>query len=238
MNVQVSLFVAEQEQRLSAQGRTAQRLGEAGVRFLEYIWGPVFDFNFTGLAWTGPFEARNNRRLAPACSEFAFERAGRKLLVQLDEPPRRMRAAAFIEHDALLLRSNRLLLEGWLPLRFSWQQLWRHPHECRELLRRAVLGSSTASGGRADCRIRERSPAYGVGRPDDPELWHTRKTIVMELAASRQGQVRPREVAALFNISSQAAGEWLRRWVLEGLLSAVGGSQRTTVFLMKEQPYN
>ncbi|MCD1259498.1 hypothetical protein B5M42_011720 [Paenibacillus athensensis] len=201
---------------------------------MEHIWGPMFDFKFNGLVWNGYFEAGHAGGPDPSCSEFAFERVGRKLLVQVDEPPRWQHDTGLFDRDAQLLRSNRLLLEGWLPLRFSWQQLWRRPYECRELLYKAVLGSAKPGSAHTAWCWRERPAEYGALSPDELELWHKRKAVVLELAASRRGRVRPREVAAIFNISSRVAAEWLVRFTLEGHLSAIAGPSQITVFVLPE----
>lgn len=44
-----------------------------------------------------------------------------------------------LERDCI--RYNRLIAEGWLVLRFSWDQVMRHPERVRELVRRTLLQS-------------------------------------------------------------------------------------------------
>ncbi|UKS24962.1 hypothetical protein LOZ80_25620 [Paenibacillus sp. HWE-109] len=68
----------------------------------------------------------------------------------------------------------------------------------------------------------------------EPDLWTSRKQLILQLAERRNGKIRLLDVAAECNVNIRIAGKWLKQLAMEGTLSFVAGHRSTMVYAIKD----
>ena len=182
MHPNLKKFVADFEREAALAGSFRKKLGSGELRFLENVWGPAFDDDYTGLKAEYPFkDAKGGQRFA----DFVYVRQGMKLVVEIDGFTTHHRDIAPGEFDDHLARQNDLVLAGWLVLRFSLRQIERRPSVCMRQLKQAIghLWSLTVN-------------RYTAGET----RWHNRRQAIVQLAMHGGGTIRAADIAAAFGI--------------------------------------
>lgn len=186
-------------------------LNGLAVRFLDQVWGPVFDYRFEGLEAEMPFrDIRGKQRFA----DFRYTDGIVRTAIELDGYTTHAKNISSAQFDDHLERQNDLLLQGWFLLRFSSGMVIEKPEVCRRQLMQALgRWHYVRAGGLSEERA---------------SIWEFRMQRIVRIALRQGGYVRPRDVTRAFKISSHTASEWLRKLARDGWLEPVGGVQRIT----------
>jgi len=212
MHPNLKKFIADFEREAALSGSYRKRLGSGELRFLEMVWGPAFDHDYTGLQAEYPFkDAKGGQRFA----DFVYVRQGIKLIIEIDGFTTHLRDISPGEFDDHLARQNELVLSGWLVLRFSLRQIERYAPVCVRQLKQAIGHLWSLSASRY---------TSGAAR------WHTRRQAIIQLAMHGEGTVRPVDIASSFGIGPRTAASWLKRAAAEGMLEPASGTARITAY--------
>jgi len=212
MHPNLKKFIADFEREAALSGSYRKKLGSAELRFLELVWGPAFDDDYTGLKAEYPFkDAKGGQRFA----DFVYVRQGMKLVIEIDGFTTHLRDISPGEFDDHLARQNELVLSGWLVLRFSLRQMERKAAACIRQLKQAIGHLWSVSAKR-----------YEAGEA----RWHTRRQAIIQLASHAEGTIRPIDIAAAFGIGPRTAASWLKRAAAEGMLEPASGTSRITAY--------
>ena len=108
-------------------------------------------------------------------------------------------------------RQNQLVLDDWIVLRFSYDDIRDRPRQCQQTIQQ-LLGKY-----------------YGNGDDGSDQLGLSMREREIVRWASRQGiggSFAPKEAEALLAVSHRTARQTLRRLLHAGLLEQAGGNQR------------
>jgi len=214
MHPAVESYVAEQNRKAIA--RKANPLNGLAIRFLEEVWGPVFDFRFEGLEAESPFkDFRGRQRFA----DFRYDDGNARTAIELDGYTTHAKHVSSEQFDDHIERQNDLLFQGWFLVRFSSGMVIEKPEVCRRQLIQTI-------GHWHYIR-------FGELAEEDAELWADRRKRILRIATRQGGVIRPVDVTKLYRVSNQTAASWLRRFSSEGYLEPAGGCQRITSYRVK-----
>ncbi|WP_127583413.1 DUF559 domain-containing protein [Paenibacillus koleovorans] len=202
-------FIEEFEREARMKGHYRATLGEMELAFLNQVWGPEFQYNFSGLHAEYPFkDYKGGQRFA----DFVYVRSGIRLLMEIDGFTTHARNLVPSEFDDHLSRQNDLILSGWLVLRFSANQVQRHPQECKRVIKQAIGHWWSLT--------------HAVVPAKDADVWAFRRQHLVHLAIRHRGNITPKHVASEFDITNEAAVKWLKRYRDEGTFTGNGEGQR------------
>jgi hypothetical protein len=199
-------------------GSYRSQLGPLELAFLERVWGPAFEYDFSGLTAEYPFK---DFKSGDRFIDFRFNDGVRKTMIELDGFTTHARNISPGEFDDHLERQNDLLLQGWFLLRFSRSMVMNKAEVCQRQLMHAMGKWHYLRGGSV------------VWRED--EKWSNRRAMVLRTAIRCGGSVRPIDVALALGISRQTAVLWLRRFVMEGTFVAGVGNGRVNRYFLPEE---
>jgi hypothetical protein len=212
MHPNLRKFIADFEREAAISGSYRKKLGGGEILFLEAVWGPGFNYDYTGLKAEHPFkDSRGGQRFA----DFVYVRRGMKLIVEIDGFTTHLRDISPAEFDDHLRRQNDLVLSGWTVLRFSTRQLERNPSACIRQLKQGIGHLWSVSMSK-----------HAAGE----SIWLSRREEIIQLAMHRDGMLRVSDVAESFCIGPRTASGWLRRFAAEGMLVPASGSVRITAY--------
>ncbi len=169
MHPNLRKFIADFEREAALSGSYRRKLGGGEILFLEAVWGPGFNYDYTGLKPEFPFkDSKGGKRFA----DFVYVRRGMRLTVEVDGFTTHLSDISPAEFDDHLTRQNDLVLSGWTVLRFSTRQLERNPAACIRQLKQALghLWSAAMS-------------KHAAGE----SVWLSRREEIIQLAMHRDG---------------------------------------------------
>lgn len=215
MNQFVQQFIDQFQRKAALNGSFRAKLGNAEIAFLEQVWGPAFQYEFTGLKAEYPFkDFKGGQRYA----DFVYVRGGMKLVIEIDGFTTHARDITPGEFDDHLMRHNDLVLSGWLLLRFSAAQVSQRPLICQRQLKQAIghwwsITQTSAAGAHND-------------------LWQLRLQQVTRIALQQGGSVRPVDLTSGLGTHPRTAAKWLKRFEQTGALQPAKGQKRTTRYIL------
>ena len=213
----LSAFIENHERESAKQFRYRRTIGHAERMCLEEVIGPALQYNFEGLRAEFPFkDFKGGDRFV----DFVYVRGGIKLIIEVDGFHTHAKDITSAEFDDHLSRQNDLILQGWLILRFSANQVERQPMVCRRQLMQAIGYWWTIT--------------LGNFQPGDRSMWESRKRAVIHIASRQGGEIRCRDVAKHFAIHRKTAHEWLQRFVEDKVLLPQLSKQRITSYRLKQ----
>ena len=216
MHHQLQAFIEQFEREALLNGSYRRKLGKAEISFLEKVWGPAFQYNFEGLKAEYPFkDAKGGQRFA----DFVYVRNGIRLLIEIDDFTSHAREISPGDFDDHLSRQNDMILSGWLVLRFSGRQVEKRPQICQRQLKQAVGHWWSLTQGNHSLNEREK--------------WSLRTRRIVQIAAQRNGTVKPAEVAADFGVSNRSAAMWMKRLSEEGVFESQKEQLRTRHYRLR-----
>jgi very-short-patch-repair endonuclease len=217
MHPAVETHVKAMEAEAVRKGSYRNKLGGNEKAFLEYVWGPEFDYKFEGLTAEYPMkDYKGGDRFA----DFTYIRGSLKLLIEIDDfssHAKHLSPGDFADH---LMRQNDLVLEGWTILRFTAFQVKKSSMICRRQIKQAI--------GRWWVRTQTENPF----RMEDRALLCRSRLI--ELALHETRPIRTADVARAFQISRPTALHWLRRFAAEGLLVPIKAKQKVVGYQLHQ----
>jgi len=196
----VEAYVRKLEEEAIRKGSYRKKLGPNEIAFLEYVWGPEFDYNFEGLQAEYPLkDYKGGERFA----DFTYIRGTLRLLIEIDDFTTHARNISPGEFGDHLLRQNDFVLDGWIVLRFSAYHVKKHSMLCRRQLKQAIGGWWV--------RTQADNPFRGEGRTS------AMRGVLTEMALRTGAPLKPAEVARAYKISRSTAMKWLVKFTEEGL---------------------
>jgi very-short-patch-repair endonuclease len=215
MHPEVERFIAMFEQEAIRKGHYRKQLGKYEQIFLEGVWGPAFQFDFSGLRAEYPFkDSKGGDRFV----DFVFIQDGMRFIFEIDGFTTHARDISPGDFDDHLLRQNELILSGWFLLRFSANQVERKAEYCQKQILQAIghwwsLSHSMDSKG-----------AYS---------WEERKKRISQLALRKKGVLRTKDIEAEFGLVHRTALNWLQRMVKDDLLTPIKPNERVIEYQLK-----
>ncbi|MFD0697787.1 hypothetical protein ACFQZT_27295 [Paenibacillus sp. GCM10027628] len=190
-------------------------LTQAEALFLKSIWWPIALHDEEIWKSEHPISHLGSSK---SVDGFWFTQNGARLFIEISElRSDRLSMQEFCDHMQL---HNELMLGGWQVLKLNPIQVENDPISCQKMLRHALDLAKT------------KKSAPSLPAPQDP--WKLRKQQIIEIAKRRNGKIRPKEVAAEFNVNIRSAAEWLKQFAKEGLLSFVSGPKTSRFYILNE----
>ncbi|WP_409342664.1 DUF559 domain-containing protein [Paenibacillus sp. MBLB4367] len=208
-------FIDQFEQEAILKGHYRAKLGKAELIFLTEVWGPAFQYNYSGLKAEYPFkDLKGGQRFA----DFVYVKNGLRLLIEIDGFTTHARDISPGEFDDHLQRQNDIVLSGWLVLRFSAHQVEKRTHICQRQVKQAIgHWYSIMQNGFTS---------------EDTQIWKHRQQLVIRLAMKRDGKIKPSEAAEAFGISNKSATVWLKKFTDEGVLDVSPSDKRVRQYFL------
>lgn len=210
MHPAVLQFIDQLEEEARRQGQYRSKLGKYERKFLNEVWGPMFQYNFVGLKAEYPLkDFKGGDRFV----DFAYIKGGIRLIIEIDGFTTHAREISPGDFDDHLMRQNDLILSGWIVLRFSVNQVEKRSTICQRQIIQAIGHWWTFT--------------QGTFPQDKKDIWNLRRKWLTQLALRRDGVIRIKDVADEFGITPRAALYWLSRYTADRTFSAVRPQERT-----------
>jgi len=221
MHPNLKAYIGRFEEEVKKKGSYRDRIGPAELKFLEKVWGPIFQYNYQDLTAEYPLvDAKGGDRFV----DFIYRRGGIRLIIEIDGFTTHARNISPGDFDDHLERQNELILAGWMILRFSARQVGNKSTACQKQVQQAIgHWWSLAHGG-----------PNSTGRT---QVWDIRKQSITQLALRYDGFIRAKDVSRELAIPVRTAQIWLRRFMKDAVLEPVKQSARITSYRLKGGVY-
>ncbi|WP_256759964.1 DNA-binding response regulator [Cohnella sp. WQ 127256] len=187
-------------QRKSSKGERKRRLTEvsnhAEKMFISNVWWPSFG-HFTSLH--AEFEVKDFKD-GWRYLDFAFITEGYRICIEIDSYGthwRDVNRSQFADH---LMRQNHLVIDGWIVLRFSFDDIMEKPRRCQQIIQQ-LLGKLSGS-----------QPIQSI------QTSSIEKTIY-RLGCMIEQPLTPSLTSTTLGIHRKTAAKHLRSLVLKGLMT-------------------
>ncbi|WP_407923681.1 helix-turn-helix domain-containing protein [Cohnella fermenti] len=187
----------------------------AETLFVINVWWPAFG-RLEGLQ--PEFEVRDFRD-GWRYLDFAFITRGMKVCIEIDPFGTHWRNIDRKQYSDNLMRQNHLVIDGWLVLRFSLDDIVDKPRTCQQLLQQ-LLGKWSAAASSESA--------------SQPKLGATERAILL-LAEQHAEPLRVKSVAEELGIHRGTAQQYLRLLVTKGFLEPTrSDAKRVHGYLLKK----
>lgn len=187
------------KQRVSSKGERKRRLlnnsNHAEKMFIKNVWWPAFG-QFIGLH--AEYEVRDFKD-GYRYLDFAFITAGFKLCIEIDGYGthwRDLNRRQFADH---LMRQNHLMIDGWLVLRLSYDDIVEKPRVCQQVIQQFM--------GR-----------LGVVKTSSTDILTPTEKMILRLAACIPTPITPQYATAQSGLHRNTVTKHLQLLVRKGLL--------------------
>jgi hypothetical protein len=213
------MFEAQYEEWLKAQFATSsserkRRLDEerhAEDLFLKNVWWPAVG-QFEHLH--GEYEASDYKD-GQRFLDYAYIREPYKLCIEIDGYGPHCRDADRRQFADSLMRQNHLILDGWIVIRFSYDDVKSKPRQCQQFIQQ-LFGK-----------------LYSL-KPDT-DLTLEQKEILRYISIT-QKTITPKEVKDLLQVGNKAARSRLRELVAKQYLApSPNGNSRVRFYTLRTQ---
>lgn len=190
--------------------------GYAETSFLRYLWWKAFG-NFDDLH--PEYEVKDFRD-GIRFIDFAFIRHSLKLAIEIDGYGPHYMELSRTQFSDQLIRQNHLILDGWLVLRFSLDDIKNRPRMCEQILQQC-LGK------------------YFCGSfAQDTSLTYIEKEILL-FANSTNRPIKPIDVQKLFQFGQGKAQRILKEMLAKAILVPAGhGTSRIRSYSLNHANVN
>ncbi|WP_123039546.1 helix-turn-helix domain-containing protein [Cohnella candidum] len=186
--------------RKSAKGERLRRLTEQAFHaertFATKIWQPAlgsFEFLYP------EYEIRDYRD-GIRFLDFAYIGRGLKICIEIDGFGPHWRDISRRDFGAQLMRQNHLVIDGWMVLRFSYDDIAERPRQCQQILQQLI-----GKWADADKKVKL-SPM---------------ETALMRLASGSAGMLTPAMASAELGLHRTTVVRHLQSLVEKGLVAPV-----------------
>jgi very-short-patch-repair endonuclease len=188
-----------EKHRRSSKGERKRRLlrtsNHAEKLFIKQVWWPAFG-QFTGL--NPEFEVRDYKD-GWRYLDFAFITEGFRLCIEIDSYGTHWRDVNRYQFADHLMRQNHLVIDGWLVLRFSYDDILEKPRVCQQILQQLM--------GR-----------WSVMRTTQYQSLSPAEQVIMRLAASLTKPITPLFAATELGLHRTTIMRHFQSLVKKGLL--------------------
>ncbi|WP_373229438.1 DNA-binding response regulator [Cohnella sp.] len=187
------------KQRKDSKGERRRRLLShsyyAEKMFIKNVWWPAFG-QFIGLQ--AEYEVRDFKD-GWRYLDFAITAAGFKLCIEIDGFGTHWRDLNRTQFSDHLMRQNHLVIDGWLILRFSYDDIVEKPRICQQILQQ-IMGR------------------LGVVKTTSFENLTPSEQVIMRLAVSHPNPITPQYATAQLGLHRTTVTKHLQSLVSKGLL--------------------
>ncbi|CAM4014757.1 DNA-binding response regulator [Paenibacillus alkaliterrae] len=177
---------------------------------LKVWWQVVGSFEFLH-----PEYEVNDYRDGSRFLDFAYIRPPYRISIEIDGFRTHQRNASRRKFGDDRFRQNQLVLDDWIVIRFSFDDVIEKPRQCQQFIQQ-LLGK-----------------LYGIGRADSSNLKLTLKEREIIRWAQRRGQeaaFNPKEVEVLLVVSHCTALKYLHQLLQQELLEQASGEKRIRTY--------
>jgi very-short-patch-repair endonuclease len=192
------------EQMVDGSSERQRRLrehGHAEKLFLEQVWWPVFgqleDLN-------GEYEV-NDFKDGIRFLDFAYLRHPHKIAIEIDGYGPHNRDIDRRGFADRLMRQNYLILDDWLLLRFSFDDVKERPRQCQQMIQQ-LLGKLYSQEVQKDITLQQRE--------------------VIRIVSYQSKPVSPVEISTMLGISTQFARKLMQDLVSKQYLMSASKGER------------
>lgn len=190
----------------SRQGERARRLeeghGHAESLFVEKVWWP----SFWSLDHLHPEYEVNDFKDGYRYLDFAYIRSGLLLAVEIDGYGPHLRNISRLQFSDHCRRQNDLILDGWMVLRFTYDDVKESPRYCQQTLQQFM--------GRW----------LGEGKLVQVIDYVEKEIIRLFLRTGRP--LTPGDICRHMRVENKTARKWLRQMADKNWLEPARGSER------------
>jgi len=185
-----------EEERKNSRGERRRRLTEVGNHaeklFLAKVWWPSFG-HFANLS--AEYEVKDfkdGRRYL----DFAYHTAGHKICMEIDGYGPHWRDLDRQQFADQLIRQNHLVIDGWIVLRFSFDDIRDKPRRCQQIVQQLIGRLSGAN----TVRLQPIEKAF------------------YDLACFNDAPITPSQAACRLGIHRKTAAKYMRGLKNKGML--------------------
>ncbi|CAM3930955.1 DNA-binding response regulator [Cohnella lubricantis] len=201
------------ERKGDAKRRLADH-GHAERMFLSQVWWPA-----TGsLEGLYPEYEVKDYKDSWRYLDYAYLAAGFKVCIEIDGYGTHWRDTDRWQFADHLMRQNHLVLDGWIVLRFAYDDIMKRPRQCQQLVQQ-LLGKSSHS-------------PTGSGL-----VIHPMERAIIKLSFGRPGYLRTEDMTAAFGIHRRTAAKYMKALVEKGFLLPVNPNGKRICRYMVNQAY-
>ncbi len=195
----------ERQRRLEQGHASAEHL------FLKNVWWPLYH-DFENLH---PEYEVDDFRDGKRYLDFAYIRSGLRICIEIDGYGPHLKNVSRWQFSDQLYRQNQLVIDGWIVLRFSYDDVDERPRRCQQMIQQ-VMGKYLGNHGMDAC-----------------SLSSVEKEII-RLAVRREGGIGPVEVGKHLQMHRQTARKWLTMLVEKRILIPARGKSRISSYKLKK----
>lgn len=195
----------ERLRRLQEGHKLAEKL------FLEQVWWPLF-YQFSYLH---PEYEVNDFKDGKKYLDFAYIRPAIKICFEIDGYGPHLKSISRWQFSDNLERQNQLVIDGWIVIRFSFDQVKDHPRRCQQIVQQ-VMGR-------------------WLGNEQELDSLTLAEKEVLRLAIRKGVAITPQEVIKLLNLSDKTVRKILTQLVHKKKLIPATGTARIRSYRLCEQ---
>ncbi len=184
--------------------------GQAELMFLKKVWWPLFrDFHYLH-----PEYEVNDFKDRKRYLDFAYIRPGIRICFEIDGYGPHLKNVSRWQFSDHLDRQNQLMIDGWVIIRFSYDQVMEQPLRCQQVTQQII------------------------GKMLGDELEHLPLSYmekeVIRLALRKELDITPTDVSKLLDRSTKLARKILADLVRKRILYPSSGNQRIRSYRLSE----
>lgn len=191
--------------------RLKEGQGKAELMFLEKVWWPLFQhFNYLHPEYEVDDFKDGKRYL-----DFAYIRPGGRICFEIDGYGPHFKNASrwqFVDH---LDRQNQLMIDGWMIIRFAYDQVVEQPRRCQQITQQMIGKMLGNDSNQLPLSIMEKE--------------------IIRLALNKESVITPNDVSNLLDSSTKFARKILKEMVQKKLLHPAAGKQRIRSYQLDER---
>ncbi|WP_139992863.1 DNA-binding response regulator [Paenibacillus paridis] len=191
--------------------RLIERDDHSEKQFAIRVWWPVLG-SFEHLH---PEYEVDDYRDGSRFLDFTYVRPPHRISIEIDGYGPHHKHASRRKFSDDRFRQNQLILDGWIVVRFSYDDLQDRPKQCQQFIQQ-LLGK-----------------LYGIGREDAYDVQLPTKMLELLRWASRRNNetsFRPKDVEQQLRFSRCSTLQYLKALVEHGLLRKASGEQRIRTY--------
>lgn len=193
-------------QKSTRQGRNLLHLkeshGHAEIKFLENVWWPAFG-NFDHLF---PEYEVCDFKEGTRFLDFAFIRPPLRMCIEIDGYGPHWQNMSRLQFSDDRMRQNHLVIDGWMVLRFSYDDINERPRQCQQTIQQMV--------GRS------------IGSKYDLFELNLHEQEIVRFAMRTNGVITLQQICSHLSTSEKTTRKILKTMVGKTALRPAGGTQR------------
>lgn len=214
---EVRHFISEYEQAAKQKRLIRKKLGHSEMNFLNHVFGPVLNYDFRGLRAEYPFQDYSG---GDRFVDFMYERGPVKVIYEIDDYQSHAGGISKSKHNDHIKRQNDLILQGWLLLRFTFDQVINEPMTCQSKVQQSIGHCWALHNRKRDMSGREQ--------------WLQQKQLMILYAQEHGSSLHVIHFAQAHHISRHTALRWVKRASEEGILVPTYPDKKTSYYTLSD----